>query len=259
MIPPLLMLMTSCGTDSVTEPTPEAYKKIVAEGDFVDPRDGHKYHWVRILAPHPGAEPIDIMTSNLAWLGGPGDSVYRDASVDSATSYKRWGVWYDWLTAIGGDTAVTFDGLRAINPYKQGVCPDGWVIFNDWTGETLLNTFLYRWDPTVPSYRIVDEQGGIYQMDTLLTHLLSKQSGGTDKYGFSFEKDPISASVHSKRDDKYLRDTVVFWFDIGMQGGKYEYSALGYYYDRDLNDSEFVSFKARSYSTVRCVRGTKFQ
>jgi uncharacterized protein (TIGR02145 family) len=246
---------SSNGTTGPSSPS-GSFNPVLARGTFTDARDGHIYGWIRITDPSHG-ETLDVTTSNLAYRTGFGDSIYRNATIDSASSLARWGVWYNWRSLTNGQPSLGGDGKDF-----QGACPEGWFVATSNDLGILNLTYFQHW--VVPSY------GGSYyerNFDTAYADsgyktLLSKASGGWDAIGFNGDLQPFKTgfnTIPAQNNNASLKigDTLINAM-IFIGGEKNAYGDVDFEIFNGLSSQPFKNIgllpDTSSYGYIRCVR-----
>ncbi len=110
---------------------------------FIDPRDGHKYKWVKIGNQIWMAENLAYMP----WVNPPkkqewGIWVYdydgEDVAEAKATeNYQKYGCLYDWTMAMDIDPKYLEEPWNGDSENHQGICPPGWHLPTDGEWKTL--------------------------------------------------------------------------------------------------------------------------
>lgn len=104
---------------------------------FIDPRDGHKYKWVRIgnqiwmaenLAFMPHVNPPKKQEYGIWVYDYDGDDV---AEAKATENYQKYGCLYDWPTAMGLEPEYLEKEWGGDTEYHQGICPPGWHLPSD--------------------------------------------------------------------------------------------------------------------------------
>ena len=104
---------------------------------FTDPRDGHKYKWVKIgnqtwmaenLAYMPHVNPREKQEYGI-WVYDYDD--YDIAGAKATENYQKYGCLYDWPTAMGLDPGYLLKEWKSTGKNHQGICPPGWFIPSD--------------------------------------------------------------------------------------------------------------------------------
>jgi len=111
--------------------------KLEDKNTFIDPRDGHKYKWVKIGNQIWMAENLAYMP----WVNPPrkqeyGIWVYDYEGFDlieakSTENYQKYGCLYDWPTAMGLGPEYLEKEWGGDSENHQGLCPPGWRIPSD--------------------------------------------------------------------------------------------------------------------------------
>ncbi len=108
---------------------------------FTDPRDRHKYKWVKIGNQIWMAENLAYMP----WVNAPKDQIHgiwvydydgEDVTEAAATdNYQKFGCLYDWTTAMDIEPEYLERSWNGSSENHQGICPDGWHLPTDeeWT------------------------------------------------------------------------------------------------------------------------------
>lgn len=104
---------------------------------FIDPRDGHKYKWVKIGNQVWMAENLAFMP----WVNPPKKQKYGIwvydyegdllAEAKTAGNYQKYGCLYDWPTAMGIESKYLEEPWDGDTINHQGFCPPGWHLPTD--------------------------------------------------------------------------------------------------------------------------------
>ncbi len=111
--------------------------KLKDANTFTDPRDGHKYRWVKIGGQVWMAENLAFMP----WVNPPKKQEYgiwvydyegEDVAEAKATeNYQMYGCLYDWATAMALEPKYLEERWGGDTVEHQGICPPGWHLPTD--------------------------------------------------------------------------------------------------------------------------------
>ncbi len=142
--------------------------KLKDANTFVDPRDGHKYRWVKIGSQVWMAENLAYMP----WVNPPKKQEYgiwvydydgEDVAEAKATeNYQKYGCLYDWATAMALDPKYLEERWGGDTVEHQGICPPGWHL------------------PTDGEWKVMEKALG---MPDSLAEVLGDNRAGTVSYG----------------------------------------------------------------------------
>ncbi|MBT3241828.1 MAG: PQQ-binding-like beta-propeller repeat protein [Bacteroidetes bacterium] len=111
--------------------------KLEDANTFVDPRDGHKYKWVKIgnqiwmaenLAYMPHVNPLKKQEYGIWVYDYDGHDV---AEAKSTENYQMYGCLYDWPTAMGLEPKYLEEVWGGDTVNHQGICPTDWHVATD--------------------------------------------------------------------------------------------------------------------------------
>ncbi len=104
---------------------------------FIDPRDGHKYKWVKIgnqiwmaenLAYMPHVNPAKKQEYGIWVYDYDGQDI---AAAKSTENYQKYGCLYSWTTAMTIDEKFLTQPWKGDTVNHQGLCPTGWHMPTD--------------------------------------------------------------------------------------------------------------------------------
>ncbi len=104
---------------------------------FIDPRDGHKYKWVKIgnqiwmaenLAYMPHVNPPKKQENGIWVYGYDGQDI---AAAKATENYQKYGCLYSWTTAMAIDEKYLTQAWKGDTINHQGICPSGWHLPTD--------------------------------------------------------------------------------------------------------------------------------
>ncbi len=111
--------------------------KLKDANTFIDPRDGHKYRWVKIgnqiwmaenLAYMPHVNPPKKQEDGIWVYDYDGEDV---AEAKATENYQKYGCLYDWAMAMDIDTKYLEQPWNGNSEMHQGICPPGWHLPTD--------------------------------------------------------------------------------------------------------------------------------
>ncbi len=111
--------------------------KLEDENTFIDPRDGHKYKWVKIgnqiwmaenLAYMPWVNPPRKQALGIWVYDYEGEDV---AEAKATANYQKYGCLYDWPTAMELGPEYLEKEWGGDPENHQGLCPPGWRMPSD--------------------------------------------------------------------------------------------------------------------------------
>jgi uncharacterized protein (TIGR02145 family) len=117
--------------------------KLKDTNTFIDPRDGHKYRWVKIgsqiwmaenLAYMPHVNPPKKQEDGIWVYDYDGEDV---AEAKATENYQKYGCLYDWAMAMNIDTKYLEQPWNGNSEMHQGICPPGWHLPTDGEWKTL--------------------------------------------------------------------------------------------------------------------------
>ncbi len=117
--------------------------KLKDANTFIDPRDGHKYRWVKIgsqiwmaenLAYMPHVNPPKKQEDGIWVYDYDGEDVAEAKATDN---YQKYGCLYDWAMAMDIDTKYLEQPWNGNSEKHQGICPPGWHLPTDGEWKTL--------------------------------------------------------------------------------------------------------------------------
>lgn len=141
------------------------------DSQFCDMRDGQIYKYTNIALENANYFGV-WMAENLRYPVS-GSSCAEDEMLDGCLKYGRY---YTWITAVGGNPKVGHDGGEKI----QGICPLGWHIpsYNEW--KNLSEAVQLQLAESKQNYEVTLGVG-----DFLKSRTGWNEYGGTDAFGFS--------------------------------------------------------------------------
>jgi uncharacterized protein (TIGR02145 family) len=120
-----------------TELARNRLSKLRENNTFTDPRDGHKYRWVKIgsqiwmaenLAYMPHVNPPKKQEDGIWVYDYEGEDV---AEAKATENYQKYGCLYDWAMAMNIDTKYLEEPWNGNSEMHQGICPPGWHLPTD--------------------------------------------------------------------------------------------------------------------------------
>ena len=134
-------------------------------GEFIDPRDGNHYNFVKIGNQVWMAENLaylPVVHSNAEFIkqgfsSEPGYGVYgyngrKLPEAKAQSSYTTYGVLYNWWAAMDGTDSSSSNQGRV-----KGACPTGWHLPGDdeWSAsENYLKSLGYNYDGTTTGFKL---------------------------------------------------------------------------------------------------------
>jgi len=159
---------------------------------FTDARDSNDYNTVLIGSQCWMAENLAYLPSvtqaNVSSFYDPHFYVYdydgTDVSAAKASPfYSLYGVLYNWIAAMDGDTSS-----NSVPSGAQGICPDGWHMPSDAEWIILEGTADSKYPPTDPEWQGTGWRGldvGKNLKSTTNQWVADPNNEGIDKFGFT--------------------------------------------------------------------------
>lgn len=193
---------------------------------FTDPRDFNMYKYVTIGDQTWMAENLRYIPEGVTL----GDSYrimnYNGTDIEEAKGtdeYKTFGVYYNWTTAVAGETNNYFDKV-------QGVCPEGWYLPRG----SELNSLGSHIENDGKKLK----KAGTEFWDT---------DNGTDDYGFA----ALGGGYYESEVLTDHKETAAMW-ESGPDGN----DNAGYFYINDNGNTNRPSMDRANHLNVRCIRDT---
>ncbi len=247
--------------------------KLDNQQTFIDPRDGHKYKWVKIGDQIWMAENLAFMP----WVNPPKKQEfgiwvydYHGHDVDEAKAtenYRKYGCLYDWTMAMNIEPKyleIVWDG----NPENhQGICPPGWFLPSDkdWMELEVSLGFpkelVASYDEDAgPGFRCCDHEYGIGEK---LKSYYGWQSGGNGSNSSGFNALPAGVRQLDKIQGfsfKHFGQTTSFWSSTILIDSSWFPSSftrmLNYRNNQNQTDNSIfkIADEWASGHSIRCIQ-----
>lgn len=215
--------------------------KIMNKNTFIDPRDGHKYKWVKIgeqvwmaenLAFMPWVNPAKKQEFGIWVYDYDGPDV---AQAISTENYQKYGCLYDWPTAMALEPKYLEESWDGDPENHQGLCPPGWRMPSDkdWTqlGEVVAGS-----PDNIEAYEYDSEFQGALKIKATGGWLSG--GNGNNELGFSLKPAGIVSQMLDKRGNfQEIGATGYFWTSSQLSQEKAQL-----YFNRNFNYQYFPAY-----------------